>query len=57
MAAKFPDCVEAELVRQTVRLIGGFCWLEERSGWFRIQDIGKHGLPKTIDKVLAVAGK
>jgi len=57
VAAKFPDCVEAELVRQTVRLIGGFCWLEERSGWFRIQDIGKHGLPKTIDKVLAVAGE
>ena len=27
-----------------------------RSGWFRIEGIGKHGLPKTIDKVLAVAG-
>ncbi len=29
---------------------------DEKSGWFRIQGIGKHGLPKTIDKVLAVAG-
>ena len=34
----------------------GFSWLDEKSGWFRIQGIGKHGLPKTIDKVLAVAG-
>ena len=34
----------------------GFSWLDETSGWFRIEGIGKHGLPKTIDKVLAVAG-
>ncbi len=56
VAAKFPGAVDAELVRQTLQLIEGFSWLDDRSGWFRIQGIGKHGLPKTIDKVLAVAG-
>ena len=56
VAAKFPGAVDAELVRQTLQLIDGFSWLDDRSGWFRIQGIGKHGLPKTIDKVLAVAG-
>ena len=43
-------------MRQTLQLVAGFSWLDERSGWFRIKGIGKHGLPKTIDKVLAVAG-
>ena len=56
VAAKFPGAVGPELVRQTLPLVDGFSWLDERSGWFRIQGIGKHGLPKTIDKVLAVAG-
>ena len=55
-AAKFAGVVAAELVEQTLRLVEGFSFLDERSGWFRIQGIGKHGLPKTIDKVLAVAG-
>ncbi len=56
MAAKFPGAAGPELVRQTLQLIDGFSWLEEKSGWFRIEGIGKHGLLKTIDKVLAVGG-
>ena len=56
VAARFPDCVGPELVAQTLRLVEGFAWLDEASGWFRLQGIGRHGLPKTIDKVLAVAG-
>jgi hypothetical protein len=31
--------------------------LDERSGWCHLEGIGKHGLPRTIDKVLAVAGE
>ena len=56
VAARFPGCVGPELVTQTLRLVEGFAWLDEASGWFRLQGIGRHGLPKTIDKVLAVAG-
>jgi hypothetical protein len=57
VAAKFPAAVSAELVRQTLQLVEGFSWLDERSGWFCIEGIGKHGLPKTIDKALSVAGR
>ena len=45
-----------QLVRQTLMLMDGFCWLDEPAGWFRLLGIEKHGLPKAIDKVLAVAG-
>ncbi len=45
-----------ELVRQTLMLMDGFCWLDEATGWFRLLRIDKHGLPRAIDKVLAVAG-
>ncbi len=45
-----------ELTRQTLMLMDGFCWLDEADGWFRLLGIDKHGLPKAIDKVLAVAG-
>jgi hypothetical protein len=44
------------LLRQVLMLIDGFRWLDESAGWFTIQGISKHGLPRTIDKVLAVAG-
>jgi hypothetical protein len=37
-------------------LMDGFCWLDEATGWFRLLRTDKHGLPKAIDKVLAVAG-
>ena len=53
---KFPDISEPKLVRQILQLIDGFSWLDERSGWFRIKTISKHGLPKAIDKILSVAG-
>lgn len=45
------------LVRQTLMLMDGFCWLDESAGWFRFLPIQKHGLPKALDKVLAVAGE
>ena len=38
-------------------LIDGFSWLDEPSGWFHLRPVQSHGLPKAIDKVLAVAGK
>jgi len=45
----------ARMVRQTVPLIDGFCWLDESAGWFHLKPVQSHGLPKAVDKVLAVA--
>ncbi len=45
----------AELIRQAVALIDGFRWLDEPAGWFRLSSIQRHGLPKTIEKVLSVS--
>ncbi len=44
-----------ELIRQSVALIEGFGWLDQSAGWFCFSTILRHGLPKTIDKVLSVA--
>jgi hypothetical protein len=57
VAQRFPGRVGPELVAQTLPLMKGFAWLDEPSGWFRLGHIHKHGLPKTIDKILAVAGE
>jgi hypothetical protein len=57
VSEKFPGCVGPELVTQTLLLVEGFSWLDEESGWFRLVPIAKHGLPKAIDKILAVAGE
>ncbi len=57
VSEKFPGRVGPELVTQTVLLIEGFLWLDAESGWFRLFPIAKHGLPKAIDKILAVAGE
>ncbi|MEN6459000.1 MAG: sigma factor-like helix-turn-helix DNA-binding protein [Thermoguttaceae bacterium] len=47
----------SELVRETLSLMDGLCWLDQTAGWFRLAPIERHGLPKAIDKVLAVAGE
>jgi len=57
IAQRFPDCADRNLVIQTLKLIDGFTWLDEGTGWFRLVPIAKHGLPKAIDKILAVAGR
>lgn len=56
VASRAGNGATAELVRQILLLMDGFCWLDESSGWFRLLGIHRHGLPKAIDKVLAVAG-
>ena len=45
------------LLRQVLSQIDAFRWLDEPAGWFTIQGIAKHGLPKAVEKVLAVAGE
>ena len=54
IARRYP--ADQRLVRQVLPQINAFRWLDESAGWFAIQGIAKHGLPKAIDKVLAVAG-
>ncbi|MGA2796688.1 MAG: sigma factor-like helix-turn-helix DNA-binding protein [Thermoguttaceae bacterium] len=54
IARRYP--ADQRLVRQVLLQINAFHWLDESAGWFAIQGITKHGLPKAIEKVLAVAG-
>ncbi len=49
--------VGTKLVAEAVKLAEGFSWLDERAGWFRIRAVEKHGLPKTIAKILSVAAE
>jgi hypothetical protein len=56
IAAPGNDPDGEKLVREAVSLLEGFCWLDEPAGWFRLDSVQRHGLPKAIDKVLAVAG-
>ncbi len=55
-SAKTSGRASGELVRRCLPVMGGFVWLDERRGWFRLCQVRKHGLPKTIEKILAVAG-
>jgi hypothetical protein len=57
VSRKLPGGVGLALVRETLPLMEGFRWLDEKSGWFRLCPISKHGLPKVVDKVLSVAGE
>jgi len=47
--------VDQALVRRALELNDGFRWLEESKGWFHLTSVARHGLPKILDKVLAVA--
>jgi len=55
-AEKLAQEVDEPLVVQSVQLMQGFRWLDQQSGWFRLTGTCKHGLPKAVDKILAVAG-
>jgi hypothetical protein len=57
LSEKFPGRVDSVLVAETLQLLDGFRWLDRSSGWFRLESFAKHGLPKAIDKSLAVAGR
>jgi hypothetical protein len=54
-AARFPGRGTAALVAETLQLLEGFAWLDRGRGWFRLESVHRHGLPKTIDKILSVA--
>jgi hypothetical protein len=56
LAGRFPGRIGTELMVQTLQMIEGFRWLDRKTGWFRLVAINKHGLPRAIEKVLAVAG-
>ena len=57
VAERSPGRVKERVVRRAVEALPGFLWLDEKQGWFRVASISKHGLPKTVEKVLAVAGE
>jgi hypothetical protein len=43
------------IVLETLPLMDGFAWLDQESGWFRLSTNAKHGVPKAVEKILAVA--
>jgi hypothetical protein len=55
LRGKLSEPISLAVVRETLQLIEGFCWLDVERGWFRLLTTQKHGLPKAIDKVLSVA--
>jgi len=57
LSARFAGQADAVLVAEAIQLMEGFCWLDQATGWFRLSKVAKHGLPKTLEKVLAVAGR
>ena len=57
LSAKHAGRVDAALVAETLQLIDDFRWLDRAAGWFRLATVSRHGLPKAIEKVLAVAGR
>lgn len=56
-AARLSGGAPESLVRETLALVEGFQWLDAGLGWFRLRSVAKHGLPKALDKILAVAGR
>jgi hypothetical protein len=57
LRGRFPQPVSAALVAETLQLLATFQWLDRSGGWFHLASIAKHGLPKAIEKILAVAGR
>jgi hypothetical protein len=55
LAEKYGAVRGANLVAETLQLVESFQWLNRADGWFSLAAIRKHGLPKAIDKILAVA--
>jgi hypothetical protein len=44
-------------IRRTLPFLAGFAWLDQRHDWFCLLRSSKHGLPRIVEKVLAVAGE
>ncbi|MCR4414724.1 MAG: hypothetical protein NUV77_20095 [Thermoguttaceae bacterium] len=57
LSERFGSRASRAVVTETLQLLDGFCWLDKPGGWFRLASIGKHGLPRAVQKVLAVAGR
>lgn len=57
LSKRFADNVDAKLVEETLLQMPDCRWLGERGGWFRLVDACRHGLPRAIEKALAVAGQ
>lgn len=57
VCSQIPGRGKEQTVARAVEALPGFLWLDRKGGWFRVGAISRHGLPKTIEKVLAVAGR
>lgn len=57
VSTRFHTAVPEALVIETLQLMSGFGWLDQAEGWFYLASQSRHGLPKAIEKTLAVAGR
>ncbi len=57
VCSQVPGPGKEHVVARAVEALPGFLWLDRKGGWFQVASISRHGLPKIIEKVLAVAGE
>ncbi|MCH8922323.1 MAG: hypothetical protein IIA67_04120 [Planctomycetes bacterium] len=57
LSALFPSGLDSAIVTATLATLDDFCWLDQSSGWFHLKQQAAHGLPKMLDKFLAVVGE
>ena len=57
VAPRCPGRITPQLIVETLQALKGFAWLDAAHAWFRLDAVQRHGLPKTIEKILAVAGE
>lgn len=54
LAPQFKEVAPA-LIRETLKTLPDFGWLDENRGWFQLESLPQYGLPNMIEKVLSVA--
>ncbi len=57
VAKRSPGRAKQRTVLKALEALPGFVRLDRKEGWFRVASIARHGLPKTIEKVLSVANE
>jgi hypothetical protein len=57
LSAQFPSGLDSAVIVATLTTLDDFCWLDQSAGWFHLTGQAAHGLPKMLDKFLAVVGE
>jgi len=57
LSAQFPSGLDSAVIVATLATLDDFRWLDQSSGWFHLETQAAHGLPKMLDKFLAVVSE